>query len=191
MLADIDFEKIWDVKGILSGCFEHCDGRCEYEALSIFLPGEAEFIAKKSGIAFNEFKENYLSAIKYHDLVDNKDYIIYVYKLGICLFLENGKGCRDETKKNFICKTYPIKGELITGKLKIYPDPWCLLCKKNKLPEDFKNQMTALWEDIGKKLPEWWLRGIMIIDRAYDYSKLNKLRDKEVVTTDELLKCRN
>jgi len=61
----------------------------------------------------------------------------------------------------------------------------------DKIPESFKQQAIALYEELRSSLPIEWLElESEVDDGLFDYNKLNTLRNKTIVTLEELESCK-
>jgi len=60
----------------------------------------------------------------------------------------------------------------------------------HKITDDFKNKAFTIYEKIKNDIPLWWLEFVSKYDEVvYDYSKLEKLREKQFIRLKELEKC--
>jgi Fe-S-cluster containining protein len=163
-----------------------CGGLCENEMLGIFFPGEVEFIASKIGMDRDKFIEKYCNIIIYKDLK------IHLLKLGICPFLDSNYRCELErfNAKLVICMLYPVWIVRSNGKTEIILDRE--LCPMaDKVPNSFKEKAFALYEEMRSQIPNDWLEFESDVDDGlFDYVKLNKLRDKTIITLEELGRCK-
>ena len=154
--------------------------------LGIFLPGEVEYIAAKIGIDRDCFIEKYCNVIK----KNNNE--IHLLKLGICPFLDTNYKCELEkfNAKLVICMLYPVWICRSNGRTEIIVDRE--LCPMaDKIPESFKQQAIALYEELRSSLPIEWLElESEVDDGLFDYNKLNTLRNKTIVTLEELESCK-
>ncbi|MFA6048053.1 MAG: hypothetical protein WC737_04505 [Parcubacteria group bacterium] len=183
----INFEKIHEeFDGMMFDLCDECGGRCEKNNLSLYLPGEVEFIAGKLKINFKDFVKKYCNLVK---ISENSE--LYIQKAGTCPFLDNDYRCTLEKPncKIIRCMLYPVLIGHPTDKFKIFLDyEDCPMA--NKLTDQFKKQAFKIYEDIRDTIPEYWLEFVSKYDFiTYDYSKLEKLRDKEIITPEELEKC--
>lgn len=182
----IDFEKAHEkFDGIMIQLCKECGGLCENEEITLFLPGEAEFAAKKLKINKKEFIKKFCNTIMF------KGNEIYILKAGMCPFLNKKKRCNLEKPncKPLRCLLYPVLIGNYRGKPKIFIDNrYCPMAKK--ITKEFKRKAYATCIDIKTKIPKWWLEFVSKYDEAtYDYSKLTKLRNKKIIKLEELKKC--
>lgn len=179
----IDFKSIYaEFTGLIMDLCQDCGGLCEQTQLSLFLPNELEYISSVLKMDPKEFKEKYCNIIQFrgHD--------IYLLKLGVCPFLNEQFRCilEDQNIKPLVCRMYPVWIGLSRGRKKIMVDT--KLCPKAKnIPREFKKNAFRIYNQIKKEIPEWWLEFESVVDDAlFDYKKLELLRNKPIITLEEL-----
>jgi len=84
---------------------------------------------------------------------------------------------------------YPVLIGTPEDKTKIYIDfKDCPMAKK--LTKKFTKQGKEIYKDIKNKIPKYWFEFVSKYDYyTYNYSKLEKLRNKKFITLKELEKC--
>lgn len=184
----IDFEKIHEeFDGMMFDLCEACGGQCEKNNLTLFLPGEVDYVAGKLNLKTKDFIKKYCNTVKLK--TDNQ---IYILKAGTCPFLDKDFRCELEKPncKPVRCMLYPILIGAPKDKKKIFIDfEECPMAYR--LTPKFIKQATKIYEDIKNRIPKYWLEFVSEYDYyIYDYSKLEKLRDKDIITLEELKKCR-
>lgn len=184
----IDFEKIHnEFDGMMFDLCDECGGQCEKNNLTLFLPSEAEYIAKKLNLPFENFIKKYCNTVKISEAE-----CVYILKAGVCPFLDKKYRCELEKPncKPVRCMLYPVLIGAPGDKTKIFIDfEECPMAYR--LTKKFIKQATKIYQDIKDKIPNYWLEFVSEYDYyIYDYSKLEKLRDKEIITLEELKKCR-
>ncbi len=182
----IDFEKAHNIfDGLMTNLCQECGGLCENEEITLFLPGEAEFAASKLKIDKKEFIKKFCNTIIF------KGKEIYILKAGMCPFLNKKKRCDLEKLncKPLRCLLYPILIGNSRGEANVYIDNrYCPMA--SKITETFRKKAHLVCNQIKSDIPKWWLEFVSKYDEAtYDYSKLNKLRDKQFIELKELKKC--
>lgn len=182
----IDFEKIHqEFDGLMLDLCYQCQGSCEKNEMTAFLPGEAEFIAKKLNLDFQTFIQ------KYANIVSFKNNHIYLSKVGICPFLNLNSRCELEKNncKLLRCLLYPVLMGKYENQIKIFVDfQGCPMAHKVK--EDFKEKAIKIYQEIKTEIPDWWLDFISEYEEAiYDYHNLEPLREKNILELAELEKC--
>jgi hypothetical protein len=178
-----DIHKKFD--GTLLDICKECGGRCEKEAITVFLPGEAEFVAKKMCLSLKKFVDKFCNIIKFYG------HTIYTPKVGMCPLLDKKYNCilAKLNCKLIRCSLYPILMDLSKNKIRIFVDfKDCPM--SHKINDAFKNQAFKIYEEIKDQIPRWWLEFVSKYDeRIYDYKKLEKLRNKKVISLKELRTC--
>jgi len=181
----IDFEKIHkEFDGMMLDLCVECKGKCEKDELTMFIPGEIEFTAKKMNLSSKEFIEKFCNIIKF------KGNEIYIIKAGVCPFLNKEYRCELEESncKIIRCLLYPVLIGIKNNKIRIFVDPNCPMA--NRITEDFRNKAFKIYEEIKQDIPKWWLEFVSRYDECtYDYKKLEKLRNKKVISVKELEEC--
>ena len=182
----IDFEKIHEEFDdmMLNLCTE-CGGQCEQNEITLLLPGEAEFVAKKLGLTVKEFVEKFCNKIKF------KGREVLLLKVGVCPFLNSEYRCALEKPNCKItrCLLYPVIIGLSEKRPKIFVD--YLNCPMaGRVSVDYKKKATEVYEEIKHEIPRWWLEFVSKYDEiTYDYTKLEKLRDKKSIFISDLKQC--
>jgi Fe-S-cluster containining protein len=184
----IDFEIIHnEFDGMMFDLCEECGGQCEKNNLTLFLPGEAEYIAKKLNIEFKKFIKEYCNIVKISETES-----VYILKAGTCPFLDKNFRCELEKPncKPVRCMLYPILIGAPENRKNIFIDfEECPMAYK--LTKKFIKQATKIYEDIKEKIPAYWLEFVSEYNYyIYDYTKLKKLRNKNIIILEELKKCR-
>ena len=180
----IKFEDIHQkFDGTLDLCKE-CEGQCETNEITVFLPNEIEFISKKLNIDPKKFIDSYCNLIRF------KRHNIYILKAGICPFLYREKCKLEKCNAKLIrCLLYPVLIGILNNKVRIFVDSQCLMHKK--IGKDFRKKAFDIYSTIKKDIPKWWLEFVSEYDEcAYDYSKLQKVRGKKQVSLNELRECK-
>ena len=109
----IDFESIHkNFNGVMLGLCTACGGSCEKNQITLFLPGEMEFVAGKLGMDLRAFKEKFCNTIVF------KGQHIFIMKAGVCPFLNASYHCEleDSNCKLTRCLLYPVIVSLVNGK---------------------------------------------------------------------------
>ncbi len=66
----IDFEAIHKTfDGMMLDLCIECDGSCEKNEITVFLPGEIEFVAKKLNLSPNDFIKKFCNTIKFKEYI--------------------------------------------------------------------------------------------------------------------------
>jgi len=162
-----------------------CGGRCEYNTIVAFMPGEVEFTAQKLGLAVDAFVKQFCNTIRY----DGRD--IYILKNNDCPFLNAEYMCELEKHscKPLCCLFYPGTIGHPDDKRKVFiDDEDCPMA--HRVSEDFKTKSLGILEILKSQLPELWLdffAGPMW--RLYDREKLGHLRDQLQISTEQLKHC--
>lgn len=182
----IDFETIHrNFNGMMLDLCAECHGSCEENEIAIFLPGEAEFVAKKLHLSPPEFTKKYCNIIRFQ----NHD--IYVSKVGNCPLLDDKYRCllEEPNCKLLHCLLYPVLIGIAENKIRVFvADKNCPMA--HRITDDFKNKAVGVYEGIKNDIPTWWLEFISKYDEVvYDYAKLERLRDKQFIEADELDDC--
>ncbi|OGJ43566.1 hypothetical protein A2974_02165 [Candidatus Peregrinibacteria bacterium RIFCSPLOWO2_01_FULL_48_20] len=182
----IDFESIHkNFNGVMLGLCTACGGSCEKNQITLFLPGEIEFVAGKLGMDLMAFKEKFCNTIVF------KGQHIFIMKAGVCPFLNASYHCEleDSNCKLTRCLLYPVIVSLVNGKAAVYLDEkGCPMTRW--VPKEFTAQATEIYEEIKNELPDWWLEFVVKYDEAlYDYSKLTRHREKRFIELRELESC--
>ena len=184
----IDFETIHNsFDGMMLDLCVLCGGSCEKNEITLFLPGEAEYVANKLNLSLSKFAEQYCNIVKYK----NND--IYLLKVGICPFLDTNYRCElEETNSKPIrCMLYPVLISASQQEIKIFLDHKnCPMA--HRVTDDFNRKATKISESIKDEIPKWWLDFVAEYDEVtYDYSKLEKFRDQQFIELSELEVCIN
>lgn len=185
-LMTIDFKSLYsEFTGLIMDLCQECGGLCEQTQLSLFLPGELEYVSSVLMMDPQNFKE------KYCNILNFKNHEIYLLKMGVCPFLNNEFRCilEDQNIKPLVCRMYPVWIGLSRGHKKVMVDT--KLCPKaKKIPKLFKKKAFKIYNRIKKDIPEWWLEFESVVDDAlFDYKKLELLRNKPIITVEELINC--
>tara|TARA_Y100000310_G_scaffold342743_1_gene447192 strand:+ start:4277 stop:4837 length:561 start_codon:yes stop_codon:yes gene_type:complete len=182
----IDFEKIHKAfDGTMLDLCTECGGQCEKNEISVFLPGEVEFIANKINFDKQKFVDDFCNIIKF------KNHDIHMLKAGVCPFLNKEYRCEleDNNCKLIHCLMYPILIGIEDNKIKIFVDTkHCPMA--HKIQDDFKNHAFNIYESIKNDIPKWWLEFVSKYDECtYDYPKLEKIKDNKIISINELEDC--
>lgn len=182
----IDFEKIHKrFNGLMMDLCKECGGLCEKTEITCLLLGEVEFVAKKLNQDVATFVKNNCNIIKYNG--NN----IYMLKAGVCTFLNSQHRCvlEESNSKIITCMLYPVSIAVLNDKVEIFVDTKaCPMA--HKISDNFKKQAFEIYENIKNEIPKWWLEFTSrYYEYTFDYSKLEKLRNKPIITTKELEKC--
>jgi Fe-S-cluster containining protein len=187
-IMTIDFDAVHSkYQGKFYKLCQKCGGRCENNETVIFFPKELDYVLKKLEIERKEFIKKYCSAIKY------KNRIVYMAKLGRCPFLDGRNQCRLEKFgcKLLRCKLYPtVIGLNKRKKPRIFVHhSGCPMSKK--IPKEIISDAFNVSKRILSNLPSWWLEFANEYDESiYDYSKLDKIKNKNLILTKELEDCK-
>ena len=182
----IDFEVIHkNFDGIMFDLCNECEGQCEKNEITVFLPNEIKFVAQKLNLNLEEFVERFCNTIEFKE---NK---IYILKAGVCPFLDSEFRCEMEkfNCKLVRCLLYPILIGISENKIKIFVDyKHCPMARR--ITNNFKNQAFRIYESVKQEIPKWWLEFVSKYDECiYDYSKLKKLRNRKIILMEELEDC--
>jgi len=182
----IDFEEVHRrFDGMLLNLCRKCGGFCEKNYLSVFLPGETEYMAHKIKMGKNAFIKKYATTVK------KSGRQIHVLKIGLCPFLDQKYRCRLEkiNAKPLSCLFYPIYLSLEGNQKKVYLDKWgCPMA--DRFSRSYTNKARELLKELKKDIPDWWFKFLREFDDDYyDYGKLHTLRGNSVVSPRELKKC--
>lgn len=182
----IDFESVHkNFDGMMLDLCVECKGSCEKNEITMFMPGEIDFVAKKLNMGLQEVADKFCNIIKF------KGHDIYMLKAGVCPFLNKEYRCEleDPNCKPIRCLLYPTLIGLVDNNVEIFVDYKCCPMA-GRISDDFKKKSFEAYQNIKNDIPMWWLEFVsMYDDSVYDYSKLEKLRDKKVIGLDELEKC--
>jgi hypothetical protein len=182
----IDFQLLHTTfNGLMLDLCTTCQGYCEKTQIAVLLPGEETFIAHKLEIPRETFLERYCTTVLYGG------HSIYLLKVGVCPFLNNEYRCELEGSncKPITGMLYPVLICLREGAPEIFVDEeHCPMAAK--ISPEFKQQAFSVYESIKEHIPLWWLGFLSEYDNClYDYEKLEKIRDKQHISPDELRQC--
>jgi Fe-S-cluster containining protein len=172
--------------GMMLDLCQECKGKCEKDGKSPLLPGEEGFIAKKLGMPVSDFIDRFCNTIRFrgHDA--------YLLKAGKCPFLNPASRCELEKHdcKPLLCLLYPACIGVYDDGIRMSIDhEECPAA--GKLQPDFKEKARQMVESIKHNIPKWWLDMDFGDEEKghFDYSKLERLKDKKVASLDEWRKC--
>lgn len=173
----------WDICG-------RCGGKCEINKIGSFMPGEAEFIASRTGHDIEEFRNLYLDGV----VTPFGTVEVLKFKPG-CSFLNEAYECSIKKFKLVLCETYPIVFEVVDGRVDFSLDSWCPIVRHEPdLSVHFKEKGIAAIERIGA--PVDWYRAVAMYDElCVDYHKLFALRDSnlgfKLFTLEQIMSCQD
>lgn len=182
----IDYEKTHSLfNGLMVNLCHSCGGICEQNQLAVLLPEEDDYISLKVGVQKDDFLKKYCTT------VDFGEHKVNVLKVGVCPFLNNQFRCELErfNCKVIQCLLYPvlINSSIAQGKA-IVDVLFCPMA--HSVSEEFKHEAWKLLDEIKGDLPQWWLDCSGIIDSyVYDYDKLLDIKNKPMITIEELNNC--
>lgn len=181
----INFEKLHkQFNGMMFKLCQQCGGTCEQNEITVFLPGEVNFCANKLNIPVKEFIKKFCNTVLF------QEHEIYILKAGMCPFLKHFRcDLQNFNCKLIHCMLYPVLIGLKNRQVEIYVDH-CNCPMADKITPEFKDKAFAIYQEIVKEIPMWWMEFISTCDSAvYDYQKMSKLRYRKHIKVQQLIAC--